>query len=518
MAVTGKAFDFHLIRRVFGYVKPYRKMFVLSSFTTLMFALIAPVRPVLIQYMFDHFIVPLNSEPSMLLSKALRWMFVLYTIILIVLLMIEGFMQFADSYLSSWIGQTIIKDIRNDLFKHILDLRLKYFDTTPVGMLVTRSVSDIETIGDIFSEGLIVIIGDIIKLVVIIIVMFYTNVSLTLISLSTIPLLIFATYIFKNAVKEAFQDVRTQVARLNTFVQEHITGMNIVQMFNREKVEMKKFEEINALHRDANIRSVWHYSVFFPVVEILASISLGLLVWWGGKGVLSGLTSIGELIAFIMYIHMMFRPIRMLADRFNTLQMGMVGSERVFKVLDTNAFIVNNGVLSAETIKGEVEFKNVWFSYDEKPDRNWVLQDVSFTVQSGETIALVGATGAGKSSVISLINRFYEYNKGQILIDGRDVRDYELSSLSKNVGIVLQDVFLFSDSIANNISLNNPAINREMIINAAKSIGAHEFIMNLPNGYDYNVMERGATLSVGQRQLIAFIRAYVYNPKILILD
>lgn len=482
-------------------------MFGISVTVTITLAAVAPLRPWLTEYMFDNFVVTPN--PEMLLKASL---------VLVGLLMLEGLLQFADSYFSSWLGQAIVKDIRVELFKHITHLRLKYFDHTPIGTLVTRVVSDIETIGDIFSEGLIVITGDLLKLVVIIVVMFSTNVELTLISLTVIPVLLIATYIFKNAIKAAFQDVRTQVARLNAFVQEHITGMNIVQIFNREKVEFEKFKEINAKHRDANIRSVWHYSVFYPVVEILSSVSMGLLVWWGGKGVLSGTTTLGELIAFIMYINMLFRPIRMLADRFNTLQMGMVSSERVFKVLDTKAFIADAGTLSANEMRGEVEFNDVWFSYEDEPIRNWILKGISFKVSRGETVALVGSTGAGKTSIINLLNRFYEYNKGVISIDGTDIRSYKLNSLRSNIGLVLQDVFLFSDSIANNISLYDSSITRERIVEAAKAIGAHQFIMELPGGYDYNVMERGAMLSVGQRQLIAFIRAYVFNPKILVLD
>jgi len=507
MSVTGKAFDLSLFRRIFSYVKPYRKTFTLSICTTITLAAVAPVSPWLTQYMFDHYVVKPN--PGMLLNA---------TIILVVLLVFQGLLQFADSYLSSKIGQTIVKDIRVGLFKHISQLRLKYFDNTPIGTLVTRVVSDIETIGDIFSEGLIVITGDILKLIVIVIVMFATNVKLTLISLATIPVLLVATYIFKNAVKAAFQDVRTQVARLNAFVQEHITGMNIVQIFNREDAEYKKFEEINEKHRDANIRSIWHYSVFFPVVEILSSVSLGLLVWWGGKGVIEGTATLGELIAFIMYINLLFRPIRMLADRFNTLQMGMVSSERVFRVLDTTEFIENKGTLGMTSVNGNVAFKNVCFSYDDEPVKNWILKGISFEVNKGETIALVGATGAGKTSIINLLNRLYEYNKGEISIDGSDIRNYELHSLRENIGLVLQDVFLFSDTIANNISMYDSSITREQMIEAAKAVGAHEFILKLPGNYDYNVMERGAMLSVGQRQLIAFIRAYVFNPKILILD
>lgn len=503
-AITGKAFDYKLLRRILGYVKPYRKLFVLSIIISITLALVSPIRPLLVQYTVDHFI--LDKDADMLLKM---------TLILISLLFIEAFIQFLDSYFTNNLGQSIIRDLRANLYQHILNLRLKYFDHTPIGTMVTRTISDIETIADIFSEGLIVIMGDTIKLIVIIGVMFYTNVSLTLISLLTIPILLFATYIFKNAVKAAFQDVRTQVARLNAFVQEHITGMAIVQIFNREQVELESFKKINEQHRDANVRSIMAYSIFFPVVEMLSSISLGLIVWWGGKNVLQEQATTGELVAFIMYTNMLFRPIRQLADRFNTLQMGMVGSERVFKVLDTHEEIENKGNVDGFKIEGRIEFKNLWFAYN---DENWVLKDISFSVKKGETIALVGATGAGKSSVINLLSRFYEYNKGAILIDNIDVKEYELQSLRKNIGVVLQDVFLFSDTIANNISLNNPDITREQIIEAAKMIGCDEFINKLPLGYDYNVMERGAMLSVGQRQLISFIRAYVYNPRILVLD
>jgi ATP-binding cassette subfamily B protein len=453
-------------------------------------------------------------------------MLLMMTIVLIALLIMEALVQFGDAFLTNRLGQNIIKDLRIQLYKHILNLRLKYYDHTPIGTLVTRAVSDIEVIADIFSEGLIVIMGDILKLVVILCVMLFFNYKLTLISLVSIPILLFATYLFKRSVSASFQDVRTQIARLNAFVQEHITGMNILQIFNREQAEFEKFDEINKKHRDANIRSIMAYSIFFPVVEILSSVSIGLLVWWGGKELLRGTTTQGELVEFLMYLNLMFRPIRQLADRFNTLQMGMVSSDRVFKVLDTHEVIVNAGTTTAAQLKGKIEFKDVWFSYvsaeasakADKNEKNWILKGISFSVEEGQTIALVGATGAGKSSVINLLNRFYEYNKGLISIDGVDIRDYELSSLRKNIGVVLQDVFLFSDTLANNISLNNPDISREQLIAAAKTVGAHDFISALPNGYDYNAMERGGMLSVGQRQLISFIRAYVYNPKILILD
>lgn len=503
-SITGKAVDVLLLKRVFSYIKPYRKNFVFAVCTTITLAALSPIRPYLIQYTFDHYVAAANS--SMLLYM---------TIILIVLLVLEAFFQFADSFLTNQLGQNIIKDLRVQLYKHIISLRLKYYDNTPIGTLVTRAVSDIEVIADIFSEGLIVIIGDLLKITVILGVMLFLNFKLTLIILSPIPFLFIATYIFKKSVHASFQDVRTQVARLNAFVQEHITGMYVVQIFNREKAEMKHFNDINAKHRDANIRSILAYSIFFPVVEILSSVSLGLLVWWGGKGILKGTATVGELVSFIMYINMLFRPIRQLADRFNTLQMGMVSSERVFKVLDTKEFIENEGRVEAEKINGNIEFKNVWFAYN---NEDWILKNISFSVKQGETIALVGATGAGKSSIINLLNRFYEYNKGLISIDGVDIRDYELTSLRKNIGVVLQDVFLFSDTLANNISLNDPEITRKQIIEAAKIVGAHDFINKLPNDYDYNAMERGGMLSVGQRQLISFIRAYVYNPKILVLD
>ncbi|MDQ3048323.1 MAG: ABC transporter ATP-binding protein/permease [Bacteroidota bacterium] len=499
-----KAVDLPVLKRIFAFVKPYRKNFFLAVFTTIVLAVLSPLRPLLIQHTFNNYIAIPNE--SMVFKM---------TMLLIGLLFSEAIIQFLDSYLTNRLGQNIIRDLRVRLFRHILGLRLKYYDNTPIGTLVTRAVSDIEVIANIFSEGLIVIIGDLLKLSVIICAMLFINFELALISLSSVPVLLIATYIFKKAVSVSFNEVRTQVSRLNAFVQEHLTGMNIVQIFNREEAEMEKFDKINTSHRDANIRSIMAYSIFFPVVEILSAISLGLLVWYGGRGIVQSTTTIGELIAFIMYIHMMFRPIRQLADRFNTLQMGVISSERVFKLLDTDETIENKGVLSADEIKGNVEFKNVWFSYQ---DENWVLKNVSFSVKQGETVALVGATGAGKSSIINLLNRSYEYNKGEILIDDKNVREFELGSLSKNIGVVLQDVFLFSDSILNNISLNNPDISREKIIEASKIVGAHDFISALPGNYDYNVKERGAMLSAGQRQLISFIRAYVYDPKLLILD
>ncbi len=506
-------FSFALLKRVLSFATPYKGMFSLAAIAAIVFAFISPVRPLLIQYALDHFVITPNKE--MLLQ---------FTILLVVVLLFETLLQFLNEYLAGWLGQTIIRDMRTKLFRHISQLHLKFFDKTPIGTLVTRVVSDMEAISDIFSNGLLVILGDFLKLIVIITVMFYSNWKLALISLSIFPLLLVGANIFKNGVNKSFNDVRTQIAGLNAFVQEHITGMSIVQIFSREKEEMEKFKNINKEHRDANIKSIWYYSIFFPFIEILSSISIGLIVWWGGRGIFDNEFSVGQLVAFIMYINMLFRPIRMIADRFNTLQMGIVASDRVFKVLDTvNPNHVNKTeinlekkeITKAEPLNGKVEFKNVWFAY---ADENWVLKNISFEANRGETIALVGATGSGKSSIVSLINRFYDYSKGELLVDGVDVGNYNLQFLRKNIGIVLQDVFLYSDSIANNISLSNPAIERKEIIEAAKMVGAHDFIMRLPGGYDYNVMERGATLSVGQRQLISFIRAYLYNPVILIMD
>jgi len=501
---TGKAVDFNILKRIFSYAKPHKKTFGLAITTTLTLSVIAIIRPLLVKYTLDNYIA--IPDIKMLFSM---------TILMICSLIIEALLQFSDSYLTNKLGQNIIKDLRIKVYAHILNFKLKYYDKTPIGTLVTRAVSDIEVIANIFSEGLIVIMGDILKIIIIIGTMLFIDFELTLIILIPIPLMLIATYLFKKAVAASFNDVRTQVARLNTFVQEHITGINIIQIFNREKVEMGKFEEINAKHRDANIRSIMAYSIFFPVVEILAASSLALLVWWGGKSVLESHTSIGVITAFIMLLNYVFRPIRQLADRFNTLQMGMVSSERVFNLLDTDEKIENTGTNYLENTTGKVEFKSVWFAYNEN---DWVLKNISFKANSGEKIAFVGATGAGKSSIISLLSRFYEYNKGEILIDEHNIREYELGSLQKNIGVVLQDVFLFSDSIFNNITLNNSSITFDEVVQASKKIGAHDFISKLPEGYNYNVKERGAMLSVGQRQLISFIRAYIYNPKILILD
>ena len=502
--VSGNAVDVSLLRRVFRYAYPYRRMFIWSVLLTILLAILAPLRPWLIQYTLDQYILLDDSSGLMNMS-----------LLMLGLLLLQTSVQYFHTFFTNVLGQSVIKDLRVSVFNHISSLKLKYFDRTPLGQLITRTVSDLETIADIFSEGLIVIIGDVLQVLAIIAVMLYTDWELTLVVLIPMPFLIVASYVFKEAIKSAFQDVRTQISNLNTFLQEHISGIRIIQYFAREDQEMRKFKEINAKHRDAHIRSNWYYSIFFPVVEIISAISIGLLVWYGSKSIISNQISPGVVVSFIMYINMLFRPIRELADKFNTLQMGMVGAERIFNVLDTDERTENKGVHQPALVKGDIEFKNIWFAYD---DENWVLKDVSFHVKPGETLALVGATGAGKSSTINILNRFYEVNKGTILLDGIDIRDYELNYLRSTIATVLQDVFLFSDSIANNINLNNQEISREAIMKAAKDVGAEGFINRLPGGFDYNVMERGATLSAGQAQLISFIRALVYNPQILVLD
>ena len=502
--VSGKTFDAPLLNRVLKYVKPYINIFYGTAIFAILIAFLSPARPLLIQYAFDNYILTPNEDKLLLL-----------TLLLVTLLFVESILQYFYTYWSNFLGQSVIRDLRLQTYKKIINFKQQYFDKNPIGALVTRVVSDIETISDIFSQGLLVIIADILKLIIVIVVMFVTDWRLTLFSLASIPLLLVATYWFKRSIKAAFQDVRKQVSALNTFVQEHIVGMYIVQLFNREDIEFEKFKAINNSHKKAHIRSIWYYSVFFPIVEILSAISIGLLIWWGGiESVTTTNVTLGELIAFILYIHMLFRPIRQLADRFNVLQMGMVASERVFKVLDTDESISNFGKISLDNCKGDIEFKNVWFAYN---DEDWVLRDVSFKVSAGETLALVGATGAGKSSIINLLTRNYEINKGSILIDGIDYLEYDLNSLRGNIAVVLQDVFLFSDTIYNNIILGRD-ISLDRVKAYAKDIEIDDFIQSLPNAYHYNVRERGGMLSLGQRQLISFVRAYVNQPKILILD
>jgi ATP-binding cassette subfamily B multidrug efflux pump len=505
-----------LIIRILSYSKPYKLLFFSALTLTLTLSSLAIVRPLLINQTLNKIgITNPNDANYLSASDKLSYLNTM-GLFLIGILLLEAVLQFTNMYVTNVLGQNIVKDLRLQVYKHILKLKNSFFDKTPVGTLVTRAISDIESLSDVFSQGFIVIIGDMLMLVIFIIAMLLKNWVLALITLSTIPLLLIATTLFKNGIKKTFTDVRNAVASLNAFTNEHISGMRVVQLFNREQIEFEKFKEINEKHKVANIRSIWYYSVFFPVVEILSAMSIALFIWFAGLKANVYNIQLGDITFFIMMINMVFRPIRMLADRLNTLQMGVVASERVFKVLDNNDVIIENHSLQLlDEIQGKIEFKDVWFAYQ---NENYVLKNCTFQINPGETIAIIGATGAGKSSVISLINRFYEINKGEILIDDVPIQQFPLSQLRQSVGVVMQDVFLFNDTIINNITLHNSDITREYVIDAAKKIGIHEFISNMPDGYDYQVKERGASLSAGQRQLIAFVRAYVYNPSIFVLD
>ncbi len=496
--------DVKLLSRVMRFVKPYKVIFFASIFFSISLGLLSVSRPIIIEYTVDHFII--GADPEMLLK---------YTLIMIGLLISESIMQFLFMYAANWIGQSVIKDIREHLYKKILSFRLKYFDNTPIGALVTRCVSDIETIAEIFSHGVLVIFSDLFKIIIIVVWMFSSNVMLSVISLSVFPFLISATKYFQRAMKSAFEDERSAISKLNTFVQEHISGMKIVQIFNQELQELDNFRKTNATFKSATIKAIWYFSIFLPVIEIMSAIALGAMVWYGGMDMLSedGVT-LGLMMAFILLINMLFRPVRHLADRINVLQRGIVASNRVFKVLDTNEFVNSDGDLMMHEIQGHLKFDRIHFSYfDDEP----VLNNVNFEVQAGQTLALVGATGSGKSSIINLILRFYNVDSGTILLDGKDIMQYNIQSLRSHVALVLQDVFLFSDTIYNNIVLDKEIPIKE-VRNAAKAIGLEGFIEQLPGGYQYNVRERGVMLSSGQRQLIAFLRAYVCNPSVLILD
>jgi len=504
---SGNIIDWKVLGHIMGFIRAYRGRFYFLILLTLLLGVLTPMRPLLIQYTLDAHV-----------AFGKYWEMVYVMIVVLALLLVQSGVQYVHTYISGRIGQYVIRDIRIKLYEHIVNLRLKFFDKTPIGRLVTRTISDVETLADVFSEGLAAMAGDLLQIVFILIFMFITDWRLALVSLSTIPLMVLSTYVFKEKIKVAFNDVRNAVSNLNSFVQEHLTGMSVVQMFGSEKREFEKFKEINTEHKDSNLRSVMYYSVYYPVAEIIAAMGIGLLVWYGAKGVINydetGIT-VGTLTAFIMYIQMFFRPIRMIADRYNTLQMGIVSTSRIINLLEDKEDVVANGTHQPAHVRGEVKFNHVWFAYNES---DYVLKDVNLEIKPGETIALVGATGAGKSSIINLLNRFYEINRGTIEVDGVDLKEYELGNLRKNIGVVLQDVFLFSDSIRNNISLGNPEVTDEMILHAADLVGARKFIDRLPGGLSYNVMERGSTLSVGQRQLLSFIRAMVFDPRILVLD
>jgi len=496
-----KLLDFSVLRRVFAFTRPYKKKLYLSIFLSILLAVVSPLRPYLIQYTVNVFIR----------DKNVSWL-VLITVIQIALLLLETAMRFYFGFLTSWLGQTVVKDLRVRVYNKIVNFNLSQFDKTPIGTLTTRTINDIESINDIFSDGLIPIISDLLSIISILFFMFFVNWKLSLICLAPFPILIVATYFFKESVNKSFIKVRNAVAALNAFVQEHITGMSVVQAFAVEEKEFKKFNTINKEHRNANIRAIFAYSVFFPVVELVLGFSTGLLVWWGAIKT----SDVGLIIAFYMYLNLLFRPLRVIADKFNVLQMGVVASERVFKVLDNpdNTPEVPDGIRGI-ALKGALEFRHVWFAYNKEDD---VLKDISFTIRSGETLAIVGHTGSGKTSIISLINRLYHINRGSILIDDRNIEAYDIGFLRSRIAVVLQDVFLFSGSVYDNITLRNHTISREQVEQAAQMIGMHEFIQRLPGGYDYNVMERGSTLSLGQRQLLSFIRALLFNPAILILD
>ncbi len=504
MSKKEKSINLKLLFRTLKYAIPFKGTLALTVVATVILAFLAPLRTLLIEKAIDEHIQIKDIE-------GLNFIMV----VLVVLLLTHTIIAFFQTYWTGWLGQAIILSIRKKLFRHIMSFKLRYFDTNPIGALVTRVTSDIQSVAEIFSQGLIDIISDILQLSIAIFFMFYINWKLAVVILLPIPILLIATRYFKNYIQSGFVQVRRNVSKINTFIQEHVTGMYVVQIFNREKEEYNRFEKVNKAHRDGWIKTVWANAVFFPVVEILSSLSLALLIWWGAKGVVAGESSVGEILAFILFVHMLYRPIRQLADKFNTLQMGMVASERVFSILDTDSHIVNDGSVDNVKIDGTIKFSNVHFAYKEN---DYVLNDVSFEVPKGTTVALVGATGAGKSSVINVLTRFYEYQKGIVEIDSVPIENYKLDFLRKTTAVVLQDVFLFNDTIYNNISLSNSSVSRESVIEAAKAIGAHDFISKLPEGYDYVVKERGVMLSSGQRQLLAFLRAYVYDPAILILD
>ena len=516
--VKKKVFNVSLLRRVFYFARPYKNKFYGSLLLSVVLAVMAPIRPFLIQLTINDGI---QGDTAGNFMKGPGGFIIEVTIIQIVLLLIETICRFYFTFCTASLGQSVVKDLRVTTYKKILHLNLGQFDKTPIGTLTTRTINDIESINDVFSDGLIPIIADLLSIISVLTYMFIVNWQLTLVCLAPFPILMIATYFFKESVNKSFIRVRNAVANLNAFVQEHITGMAVVQAFAAEKREFNKFNAINKEHRNANIKAIFAYSIFFPIVELVMALSIGLLVWWAAKDAIN-ITGFAErdqiagiITSFIICLNLLFRPLRVIADKFNVLQMGMIASERVFKVLDNEDSAVNDGNHTPVSIQGKVEFDKVWFAYI---DEQYVLKNISFTINPGETLAIVGHTGSGKTSIISLLNRLYHIQKGSIKIDDKNIEAYPLDTLRTQIGVVLQDVFLFSGSVVDNVTLRNPEINKEAVINAAKLIGIHDFIMQLPGNYDYNVMERGATLSLGQRQLLSFVRALLYNPSILILD
>ncbi len=504
-ALRGNVFDWKIVRRLVGFTRPYRAQFIGLILITITVAVATIPIPLIIGQMIDKELVPGNFERLLDIF-----------LLLVGIILVQTVLMYLNTYLAGWLGQRIIRDLRVRLFEHLLAHPLRFYDRTPIGRLVTRNVSDIETLSQVFSQGIAQLVAELLQLILITVAMFYISWPMALISLATTPLLLIATYIFKERIKKAFALVRNAVSNLNTFVQEHVTGMNVVQLFNTEKREQSRFSAINADHRRANLKSVKYYSIYFPVVEVIGAIGIGLLVWFGAQGVLSGwVEGPGVIIAFLMLLNLFFRPIRMIADRFNTLQLGVVSTERILKLLDDDLEEKSEGSHAPEHVSGAVEFDNVQFGYE--PDEP-VLRGISFSVKPGETLALVGATGAGKSSVVNLLGRFYEIQSGDIRLDGVSVREYDRSALRRQLGVVHQDVFLFSDTIRNNLTLGNPDISDEQLWEAARMVGAEKFIQRLPGQLDYEVRERGLSLSVGQRQLISFVRVMVFQPSLIILD
>jgi ATP-binding cassette subfamily B multidrug efflux pump len=502
---TGNAFDMEIFLRLMSFAKKYRRNFIIASISTILLSGVALLTPIILKDTVDVYIA--NKDTEGLIHSIL---------LMFGVLMIEVVLRFTFIYYANWVGQHIIRDIRAKIFRHILQFRMSYFDKNSVGKLVTRVVSDIETIAAFFSSGVFTIVSDILQMFAVIVVMFVINWKLAFIAIAVLPILLYATKVFQKAIKATFQEVRNQVANLNGFVQERVTGMKIVQLFNREKIEYENFKDINNKHKEAFVKTIWYFSIFFPIAEILSSVGIGLVVWFGSMQVITGkVPGPGTVMAFVQMAQMLFRPLRQIADKFNQLQMGIVSGERVFTIIDTDSSISKNGTLEAKNLKGEINFKEVRFSYIEGEE---VLKGINLNVKSGQTVAIVGATGAGKSTIINLLNRFYEIDSGTICIDEIAIDTYKLESLRTQVAVVLQDVFLFSDSILNNITLKDDTVSADAVVKAAKQIGIHDFIMTLPGGYDYNVKERGVMLSSGQRQLISFLRAYVSKPSILILD
>ena len=514
-----RIFNFSLLRRVFHYAAPYKGRLYWSVFLAVLLAVLSPLRPWLIQLTINNFIRK-GAGPDLSLKERMEVLIIWMTVLQVGLLLVETVARFYFGFITAWLGQTVVRDLRVDVYKKVLGLNLSQFDKTPIGTLTTRTINDIEAINDIFSDGLIPIIADLLSILSVLLFMFWTDWRLTLFSLVPFPFLILATWLFKESVNKSFIRVRNAVAALNAFVQEHITGIQIVQAFASEKREAKKFNRINREHRNANINAIFAYSVFFPVVEIILAVSTGLMVWWGATKAMGmqehdARELAGKIVSFYLYLNLLFRPLRVMADKFNVLQMGMVASDRVFKVLDNTDVAKDTGTFRPDLVRGKVEFDKVNFAYVEN---RYVLRNISFTMQPGQTVAIVGHTGSGKTSIISLLNRLYHIQEGQIRIDDVPIDDYELGALRRSIGVVLQDVFLFSGSVVDNITLRNDEIPMEKVEEAARLIGMHDFIMRLPGGYHYNVMERGGSLSMGQRQLLSFVRALLYNPSILILD